>query len=88
MGRPGPSDGSAAPPVRAAKAAREGRTFAFTQADVSRALRGAAAAGHEPKEFRITRGEIRVLLSGSGQESKPEEYGPDFFERELGHGQK
>ena len=88
MARPGPSNGSAGPPARAAKAAREGRTFAFTQADVSRALRGAAAAGHEPKEFRITPGEIRVLLSGSGQEPQTDDYGPAYFARMLGHGPK
>jgi hypothetical protein len=63
MGRLGPCDGSAAPGLRVAKAAREGRAIAFTQAAVSRAVRGVAAAGLEPSEVQIEpSGTIRLLF--------------------------
>jgi hypothetical protein len=86
MGRPGPSIGSAARTERAAKGSREGRAVRFTKADVSRALRGAAAAGHEPKEVRITPGEIRVLFYGCEADSPVQEDNAAYFARMLGHG--
>jgi hypothetical protein len=86
MGRPGPHDGSADTAPRAAKAAREGRSVAFTQAAVSRAVRGVAAAGLEPSEVQIAPcGTIRLVFGGSTAGSPNARDLAASIERKLGH---
>ena len=86
MARPGPSDGSAAPPVRAAKAARVGRTVAFTQAAIARAVRGVTAGGLQPSEVEIMPcGTIRLLIGHRGADLPTQIDDATYFERMLGH---
>jgi hypothetical protein len=86
MGRPGPSNGSAGPPVRAAKGAREGRAVAFTQAAVSRAVRGVTAGGLQPSEVEIMPcGTIRLLIGHRGADLPAQIDEAAYFERMLGH---
>lgn len=61
---------------------------AFTQSDVCKALRGARAAGLEPRETRISRtGEIRLIFGRErpdDAEDRDAEAELDAYEAQLG----
>ena len=56
---------------------------AFTQADVAKAIRGARAAGIEPREVRVRHGGEIVIVAGRATEAK--ETSPDVLDEIEGH---